>query len=122
MILYKKLRELENSVNSKNPLPLNALARQNRIIIGVENGQIVYIHGANNKDKSYFDIDLLYKTYFIFETMGELSVNNIRKIDANYTKNKRPCNAVTFMLLMNYFFDKQIFGSGKKGDPYIVKW
>ncbi|MBR2904166.1 MAG: hypothetical protein IKC37_05935, partial [Clostridia bacterium] len=71
---------------------------------------------------NYFDIDLLYKTYFILQRMGELTVKNLEAIDKNYTIDGSPCNAVTFMLLMNDFFGCAIEGGGVKGNPYKVIW
>lgn len=121
MTLYKKIRELEIFVNSGNPLELNQLSGQNRIIAAIKDGKIIYTHGVGGS-KDSLDIDLLYKTYFILQAMGELSVCNLEHIDKNYTINGTPCNAVMFMLLMNYFFGKQISGTGTKGNPYLIKW
>lgn len=121
MTLYEKIKGLELLVdNGKNPVSLNQLKGQTRKIVEVKNGNIVYEHGVT-PSRSYFNIDLLYKTYFIFQKMGELSVADLENIDVNYTQKGTPCNAVTFMLLMNLFFQCKITGNGKNGAPYVVK-
>ena len=121
MTMYQKIKELEILVNSGNSLKLDQLSGQNRIVTQIKEGKIIYTHGVGGS-KDSLGIDLLYKTYFILQAIGELSVRNLENIDKNYTINGTPCNAVMFMLLMNYFFGKQISGSGTKGDPYLIKW
>ena len=121
MTLYQKIQDLEKTVNNGNTLPLTKLPKQSRVITGVKNGNIIYTHGSQ-PSTSYFSIDLLYKSYLLLQTMGELSKCNLEHIDANYTLSGTPCNAVTFMLLMNYFFNCKIKGSGTRNSPYVVIW
>ena len=121
MNLYQKIRGLEDFLGKGNMLPLTQLGGQNRIVTDIKNGKIVYTHGIGATSDS-FDIDLLYKSYFALLAKGAMSVKDLEKIDKNYTQNGTPCNAVTFMLLMNHFFDCKIVVQAAKGAPYVVIW
>lgn len=121
MTLYEKIKKLEITLSNDKTLVLDKIEGQNRIIKDVRKGNIVYTHKIGGSD-SYFNIDVFYKTYLILKDLGELSSNQIRNIDISYTDKRRPCNVVTFMLLMEYFFGCKIKGNGVAHDPYIVVW
>ncbi|MBR2376941.1 MAG: hypothetical protein IKA85_08520 [Clostridia bacterium] len=119
MTLYEKIQELEKEIELKGAIVFNTPYKKIRTILGIENGKIKYSHTTGRI--SEFDIDLFYRDYLLLKDLGFLTSDMIKAFNKRFKNGNKPCNATTFMLLMEKFYGCK-FIRGKNGEQSIIYW
>ena len=114
LLIESKIDELKKDL-AKGEIALNALPKQNRVIRKITDNSIVYYHDTDKNSEDRLNIDILKETFLKFYGK-QVTTDMLRSFNNAYSN----CNAVMFMLLMNYFFSVTIYGNGSKGNPYYI--